>query len=190
VAARDPWTALAKASRKSSASRRSGARLASGTREEEADEAASPELSASTSSTGFERWLLEEAFRRLVTGATRSSTSFRAASTLRVHDRLNFEVVDQERRQRSARRFREARRSSLLALALTLAEQRSSCGRRSARLESLFLDEGFGTLDDETLDVVGSPSPSSAHGARRRRRDPPAEPRRHHPVQYRVSRTR
>jgi exonuclease SbcC len=44
-----------------------------------------------------------------------------------------------------------------LALALALAERLadlSSGGRASEALESLFLDEGFGALDPETLDVV------------------------------------
>ena len=43
-----------------------------------------------------------------------------------------------------------------LALALALAEGLSglSHGRGRFALESLFLDEGFGTLDAETLDVV------------------------------------
>lgn len=44
-----------------------------------------------------------------------------------------------------------------LALALALAERLatfSSEGQAQQRLESLFLDEGFGTLDRETLDVV------------------------------------
>ena len=45
---------------------------------------------------------------------------------------------------------------SSLALALALAEGLSglSHGRCRFALESLFLDEGFGTLDAETLDVV------------------------------------
>jgi exonuclease SbcC len=42
-----------------------------------------------------------------------------------------------------------------LALALALAEQVSSLAvTRHASLDSLFLDEGFGTLDPETLEVV------------------------------------
>jgi exonuclease SbcC len=44
-----------------------------------------------------------------------------------------------------------------LALAMALAESLASLsaeGRAGEALESLFLDEGFGTLDPETLDVV------------------------------------
>ena len=38
---------------------------------------------------------------------------------------------------------------------MTLAEQTADLAARgSARLESLFLDEGFGTLDNDTLEVV------------------------------------
>ena len=43
-----------------------------------------------------------------------------------------------------------------LALALALAEEVARAGRGAARLESLFLDEGFGTLDADTLDVVAA----------------------------------
>jgi exonuclease SbcC len=56
-----------------------------------------------------------------------------------------------------------------LALALALAEglaQLSAEGRASVALESLFLDEGFGTLDVETLDVVVS-ALDALHGGQR-----------------------
>ncbi len=56
-----------------------------------------------------------------------------------------------------------------LALALALAEslaQLSSEGRVRDALESLFLDEGFGTLDGETLDVVVS-ALDALHGGSR-----------------------
>jgi DNA repair protein SbcC/Rad50 len=44
-----------------------------------------------------------------------------------------------------------------LALALTLADQLAGLAAAgTARLEALFLDEGFGTLDAETLDVVAA----------------------------------
>ena len=56
-----------------------------------------------------------------------------------------------------------------LALALALAEslaQLSAEGRAADTLESLFLDEGFGTLDAETLDVVVS-ALDALHGGQR-----------------------
>jgi len=56
-----------------------------------------------------------------------------------------------------------------LALALALAEslaQLSAEGRAAEALESLFLDEGFGALDAETLDVVVS-ALDALHGGRR-----------------------
>jgi exonuclease SbcC len=112
-------------------------------------------------STGFERWLLEEAFRRLVTGATAILNELSSGQySFEYDERLNFEVLD----HRNADERRSARTLSggetflaSLALALTLAEQTAELAAEgSARLESLFLDEGFGTLDDETLDVVAS----------------------------------
>ncbi len=56
-----------------------------------------------------------------------------------------------------------------LALALALAEslaELSTGGRAAEALESLFLDEGFGTLDSETLDVVVG-ALDALHGGRR-----------------------
>ncbi len=44
-----------------------------------------------------------------------------------------------------------------LALALALSEQLSELAvEGAARLESIFLDEGFGTLDTDTLDLVAA----------------------------------
>jgi len=112
-------------------------------------------------STGFERWLLEEAFRRLATGATVILNELSSGQySLDYDDKLNFEVVD----HRNADERRSARTLSggetflaSLALALTLAEQTAELAASgSARLESLFLDEGFGTLDNDTLEIVAS----------------------------------
>ena len=45
-----------------------------------------------------------------------------------------------------------------LALALALSDELADARRRAraARLESIFLDEGFGTLDAETLETVAA----------------------------------
>ena len=112
-------------------------------------------------STGFERWLLEEAFRRLASGATVILNELSSGQySFAYDDKLNFEVVD----HRNADERRSARTLSggetflaSLALALTLAEQTAELAADgSARLESLFLDEGFGTLDNDTLEIVAS----------------------------------
>ena len=111
--------------------------------------------------TGFERWLLEETFRRLVEGATDILRELSSGQySFEYDEKLNFEIVD----HRNADERRSARTLSggetflaSLALALTLAEQTSELAARgSAKLESLFLDEGFGTLDDDTLEVVAA----------------------------------
>jgi exonuclease SbcC len=157
-------TALAKAEQEVERIERALER-ASGLREavkRELEEAAvAAALGQHLKSTGFERWLLEEAFRRLVTGATAILNELSSGQySFEYDERLNFEVVD----HRNADERRSARTLSggetflaSLALALTLAEQTVELAAEgSARLESLFLDEGFGTLDDETLDVVAS----------------------------------
>ena len=112
-------------------------------------------------STGFERWLLEEAFHQLATGATVILNELSSGQySFEFDEKLNFEVVD----HRNADERRSARTLSggetflaSLALALTLAEQTAKLAAYgSARLESLFLDEGFGTLDNDTLEIVAS----------------------------------
>jgi exonuclease SbcC len=109
----------------------------------------------------FERWLLDEAMGRLVDGA--SDVLRRLSSghySLDVDAAHHFQVVD----HRNADERRSARTLSggetflaSLALALTLAEQLAELATGGGgRLESIFLDEGFGTLDGETLDIVAA----------------------------------
>jgi len=110
----------------------------------------------------FEKWLLDEAMTELADGATELLLSLSAGQySLRVDAKNgNFVVVD----HRNADETRGARTLSggetflaSLALALALADRITSLAARGgARLESIFLDEGFGTLDPDTLDVVAS----------------------------------
>ena len=107
----------------------------------------------------FEAWLLEEAMDVLIDGANRLLDELSGGSySLRVR-KSQFEVVD----HRNARLTRTTRTLSggetflvALSLALTMAEQLAELTGTSSRLESVFLDEGFGSLDQESLDVVAS----------------------------------
>jgi exonuclease SbcC len=110
----------------------------------------------------FEKWLLDEALHELVAAASTLLLGLSGdAYALTVDGRSGgFGVVDHTH----ASQVRSARTLSggetflaSLALALALADQIAGLGSSgSARLESLFLDEGFGTLDSDTLDVVAS----------------------------------
>ena len=110
------------------------------------------------SATGFEAWLMEEALAALVAGANVLLEELAdGAYSLEVVKR-DFRVVD----HRNANEARLVKTLSggetflvSLALALSLAEQLASMSvHGGSRLESVFLDEGFGSLDAETLDTV------------------------------------
>ena len=111
-------------------------------------------------SNRFQQWLIEEALVGLVEFANAELAKLAGGAYSLAVDGGEFEVIDH--------RNAEARRSVKtlsggetflvsLALALALAERvvaTSAIG--TARIESMFLDEGFGTLDSETLDTVAS----------------------------------
>ena len=105
--------------------------------------------------------MLDETLAGLVDGATELLLELSAgAYSLALDERSNFWVVD----HRNADERRPARTLSggetflaSLALALALADQIAGLAAGgSARLESVFLDEGFGTLDPATLDTVAA----------------------------------
>ena len=110
----------------------------------------------------FERWLLDEALQLLVTGATERLRELSGgAYSLCIDDKSRaFAVVDHI----NAGHVRSARTLSggetfltSLALALALADQVAAMAAGAgARLETVLLDEGFGTLDHDALDVVAS----------------------------------
>ncbi len=110
----------------------------------------------------FEKWILDEALQRLVVGATEilRELSGGAYSLCLDGGGANFAVVDHA----NADAVRGAKTLSggetflaSLALALALADQVVDLAAAgSARLESIFCDEGFGSLDLDTLDVVAT----------------------------------
>lgn len=118
-------------------------------------------LGTHLSATGFGRWIQNRILRWLVAGATERLKELSSGQySLDMDDRNEFLVID----HRNADEPRPAKTLSggetflaSLALALSLAEQVAGLAAHgSPRLEALFLDEGFGALDPETLDVVAA----------------------------------
>jgi len=129
-------------------------------------------------------WIQEEALRRLAVDATAhlsrlsqgryalrlgageaAEVGARAEQDFFVIDRWNTDSVRSVRTLSGGETFLAS-----LALALALAESLASLsaeGRASEALESLFLDEGFGALDGDTLDVVVD-ALDALHGGERR----------------------
>jgi DNA repair protein SbcC/Rad50 len=110
---------------------------------------------------GFERWLLSRALRLLVHGASSILRELSSgAYSLALDDASQFLVLDHRNADepRTVRSLSGGERFlASLALALALSEHVAELAAEgAARLESLFLDEGFGTLDADTLDVVAS----------------------------------
>jgi exonuclease SbcC len=107
----------------------------------------------------FERWLLEEALDLLVDGASRILRDLTGGQYDLIHDKGEFSVVDHHdaglRRAVRTLSGGETFQASL-ALALALSEQLAGMSTTAASLESIVLDEGFGTLDAATLDVVAA----------------------------------
>jgi exonuclease SbcC len=106
----------------------------------------------------FERWLLAEALDSLVLGASRILRELSGGQYDLGHDKGEFFVVDHHdaglRRAVRTLSGGETFQASL-ALALALSEQLADLSS-TVSLESILLDEGFGTLDASTLDIVAT----------------------------------
>jgi DNA repair protein SbcC/Rad50 len=113
------------------------------------------------SANGFEKWLVAEALDALVTGAADTLLALSGRQyTLVTDDSGDFVVVDHangdERRPVRTLSGGETFQAAL-ALSLALADHLAGLSvGGSAKLEAMFLDEGFGTLDAESLDTVAS----------------------------------
>lgn len=124
-------------------------------------------------SDGFPRWLLAEALGKLVEGASeqlRELSRGRYSLDLDSETKdVRFVVVDHAQAdQRRPVRTLSGGETFLasLALALALGSHVASLAARPGLLETLFVDEGFGTLDPESLDVVATALEELAAGAR------------------------
>ena len=119
----------------------------------------------------FESWLVNAALRRLVEGATSILDQLSNGQyALTIDEAGAFQVIDRH----NADETRSAKTLSggetflaSLALALALADQLADLASDgAASLEAIFLDEGFGTLDPETLDTVAATVENLAQGGR------------------------
>ena len=106
----------------------------------------------------FPRWLVASALDALVADASAGLAELSGGQFELTHDEGEFLVVDHSdadaRRPVKTLSGGETFQASL-ALALALSAQLSGLAARgAAHLESIFLDEGFGTLDEANLELV------------------------------------
>ncbi len=111
-------------------------------------------------SNQFPRWLVASALDTLVEEASRSLLELSGGQFELTHENGDFLVIDHNEadipRPVKTLSGGETFQASL-ALALALSSQLGALAAAGAtRLESIFLDEGFGTLDEATLDTVAS----------------------------------
>jgi DNA repair protein SbcC/Rad50 len=110
--------------------------------------------------TSFERWLCSEALDSLVTEASATLMELSGGQyELDRDERNDLVVIDYEdagaRRPVHTLSGGETFQASL-ALALALSRQVIGLSAGLRELNSMFLDEGFGTLDGDTLETVAS----------------------------------
>ncbi|MGW3059704.1 AAA family ATPase [Streptomyces goshikiensis] len=126
------------------------------------------ELARLMRSERFPRWLAEAALDTLVEGASESLRRLSGDRFDLSHRKGEFYVVDHSDAdtERSVRTLSGGETfQASLALALALSEQLAGLGG-TTKLESIFLDEGFGTLDPESLDTVADTLETLAQGDR------------------------
>jgi exonuclease SbcC len=118
----------------------------------------------------FQRWLVSAAVEDLVTEASLTLASLSGGQFELTQRDGEFYVTDHADAdaQRSVRTLSGGETfQASIALALALSSQISALATAgAARLDSIFLDEGFGTLDPETLDTVASTLETLAQGQR------------------------
>jgi exonuclease SbcC len=118
----------------------------------------------------FPQWLVSEALDDLVVAASQTLAALSSGQFDLTHDKGDLFVIDHADADacRSVRTLSGGETfQASLALALALSSQISALAAAgAARLDSIFLDEGFGTLDAETLEVVATTLEALAQGDR------------------------
>jgi DNA repair protein SbcC/Rad50 len=108
----------------------------------------------------FPEWLISEALELLVADASKTLRALTNDTFSLALGEREFMVIDHANadEERSARTLSGGETfQASLALALALSDQiRGLAAEGAPQLDALFLDEGFGTLDSETLETVAS----------------------------------
>ncbi len=150
--------------------RKEAADLASRQRDAQQEQQVAKLLGDLLRANNFQRWLVTEAVEDLVATASATLSALSSGQFDLAYDDGDFYVIDHADAdsRRSARTLSGGETfQASLALALALSSQISALAAAgAARLDSLFLDEGFGTLDSETLDVVATTLETLAQGDR------------------------
>ncbi|WP_432177147.1 AAA family ATPase [Streptomyces sp. Tue6028] len=114
------------------------------------------ELARLMRSNKFPQWLADSALDTLVAGASQSLRQLSGDRFDLSHQKGEFYVIDHfdADSSRSVRTLSGGETfQASLALALALSDQLAGLGG-ATKLESIFLDEGFGTLDTDSLQTV------------------------------------
>src|SRR5581483_9366918 len=118
----------------------------------------------------FPEWLVAEALAVLTVDASEILRELTGSQYSLAVGEKEFVVVDHANadEQRPARTLSGGETfQASLALALALSQQiRNLAAEGAPRLDAIFLDEGFGTLDPETLDVVAATIENLGQGGR------------------------
>jgi DNA repair protein SbcC/Rad50 len=142
------------------AERRTAAKLDEEIRVHREDEHVATTLGRLLRASSFERWLCGEALDSLMAQASQTLMELSGGQyQLDRDDRNELWVIDYQdagaRRPVHTLSGGETFQASL-ALALALSRQVISLSGGIRDLNSMFLDEGFGTLDEDTLETVGT----------------------------------
>ncbi len=119
------------------------------------------ELTLLLRANNFEKWLCGEALELLVAAASKTLHDLSDGQyELALSAKSEIEVIDyaEAAMRRSVRTLSGGETfQAALALSLALSDQVAGLAATAARsLDSIFLDEGFGTLDPATLDTVAT----------------------------------
>ena len=108
---------------------------------------------------GFPAWRMESVVRRLATSASEHLLNLSGGQFSLIASGGDFMIWNHDTEEERTTRSLSGGETFLasLSLALALADEQSAVGSGDAPvLGSLFIDEGFGTLDSDTLDVTAA----------------------------------